>query len=220
MKVHYLGDSHAARHFRLAAEIRGLELSDIGEAEIIFVSEDTPTDEYGNRDLQPIKKLMEVALSYSQTVVLTSQVPPGFCRHYNTARLFHMSETLRIKDALLRAVFPEQIILGRLGDQFTVPDELFSYCKAFVSMKQVVFCSYETAEFSKIAINMTLASQVKNTNRLAAAAEKVGASWKHIQIILGNDKRIGPHSYLEPGEWKDSKHLLRDYVTLKAIENG
>lgn len=213
MRLHFIGESHAARHFRLSATIRGFELVDIDSADLIFVSEDTPTI-HGNRDLLPIKKLLEVALTYSVPVILTSQVPPGFCRAYNTLRLYHQSETLRIKDALQRAVFPEQIIIGCLEPPTAY---LERWATAFDC--PVIWCSYEEAEFSKIAINMTLASQVDNANRLSEAARKVGADWKTIQTILKHDKRIGPHSYLEPGRWQDSQHLLRDYVTLQEI-NG
>jgi hypothetical protein len=35
---------------------------------------------------------------------------------------------------------------------------------------------------------------------------------------VGYDKRIG--TYTTPGRWQDSIHLLRDYVTLKEIEDA
>ena len=79
--------------------------------------------------------------------------------------------------------------------------------------------TWEEAEFSKIAVNMTLASQVENTNRLAHAAKAVGADWRRVAQILSHDKRISPESYLEPGDWKKSQHLLRDFYTLTQI-NG
>lgn len=219
MNIHIMGESHAAQHFKLAAQIRGFQLtSQLDEAELILVSEDTPTDENGVRDLRPIRAFLETALAYSVPVILTSQVPPGFCRSYDNPKLFHQSETLRIKDALIRAVFPEQIIMGRRGEFAPGWPKALNWAESFDC--PVVWCSYETAEFSKIAINMTLASQVENTNRLKAAGDKVNAFWPQIAAILGYDKRIGRHSYLTPGRWQDSKHLLRDAVTLKEIENG
>jgi UDP-glucose 6-dehydrogenase len=76
--------------------------------------------------------------------------------------------------------------------------------------------SYEEAEFSKIAINMTLISQVENTNKLNAYAQKHGLRWDKIQDVLMTDKRIGKESYLTPGRWQDSKHLMRDWVTFES----
>jgi UDPglucose 6-dehydrogenase len=79
---------------------------------------------------------------------------------------------------------------------------------------------YETAEFSKIAINMWLAAQVDCTNRLSAAAAKVGADWETVAKAMRLDPRIGPEAYLVPGRWQDSLHLLRDHVTLTEIERA
>ena len=71
---------------------------------------------------------------------------------------------------------------------------------------------------SKIAVNMMLAAQVDATNNLSTVAKKVGADWEKVAHALALDKRIGPHAYLTPGRWQDSKHLYRDFVTLKALE--
>jgi UDPglucose 6-dehydrogenase len=78
--------------------------------------------------------------------------------------------------------------------------------------------TWEEAELSKIAVNTFLASQVETTNRLAAAAKKVGARWERVAEALRLDARIGPKAYLNPGRWQDSRHLLRDSITLREIE--
>jgi UDPglucose 6-dehydrogenase len=80
--------------------------------------------------------------------------------------------------------------------------------------------TWEDAEFTKIAINTFLAAQVDTTNRLAAAAKMVGANWGAIACALRYDARIGPKAYLQPGRWEDSRHLMRDHVTLCEIENA
>jgi len=214
MKVCILGDSHAPEIFRHAAWIKGLFLTYPQDAALIVVAQDTGIDKNGERNLRKVRKSIRIAQKYSAPIILTSQVPPGFCRKLNDHRIYHQSETLRIKDALERAVFPEQIIIGIHDRNDLVPGTVNRWCATFTD--NVVWCSYETAEFSKMAINMTLASQVENTNRLSEAAKKVGADWSVIKRILGNDKRIGPHSYLDPGDWQQSKHLLRDYITLKS----
>ena len=56
----FLGNSHAASHLRAAAKKRGnWIINDPDKAQVVFISEDTPTDEYGNRDLEPILKLIK-----------------------------------------------------------------------------------------------------------------------------------------------------------------
>lgn len=220
----FLGKSHAARTLRLAAEVRKIPMTDEPKiADVVFISEDTPTRADGVRDLAPIIELIGIAnRSTLAPIVLTSQVPPGFTRARAEAHVrrhfYHMAETLRIKDAFERALNPEQFIIG-VADPETpqaLPHGLQKYLDAHRGAKVNVM-SYEDAEFAKIAINMFLAAQVDTTNRLAAAAHNVGAKWERVVEVLKNDKRIGRHAYLTPGRWQESSHLLRDHVTLEAI---
>ena len=216
----FIGTSFAPTHFKGAALKRGFTLTEYPEkADLVFVSEDTPTKE-GKRDLICIKLLIEYASDHVKkgvSFVLTSQVPPGFTRSLGL-NIYHLAETLRVtRDSEDRALNPEQFIVGCEDPTKQLPDAFMKYLLAFECPIHKV--SWEEAEFSKIAINMTLASQVDNANRLSAAAVKVGARWDVIKTILQHDKRIGPHSYLTPGRWQDSQHLLRDFVTLEQIEN-
>ena len=220
MKLCFVGTSFAPAHLKAAAVKRGFDLvDDPAQAEIVFVSEDTPTDAEGKRDLQTIEIMVrETFARTTAPVVLTSQVPPGFCRSLNLP-IYHLCETLRVtQDAEERALNPEQMIIGWSLEN-DLPPELAWYLFTFEAQAYHK-CTWETAEFCKIAINMTLASQVENTNRLSAAATKCGADWNQVKEALKYDKRIGHYSYLEPGNWKDSPHLLRDCVTLKEIEGG
>ncbi len=213
--IYFIGTSHAAIHLRDAAVKRGNIIAPfIDEASVIFVSEDTKTDEFGNRDVSEIRDLVEAALLYKTQVVITSQVPPGFTRSFNESSLVHQAETLRILDAEKRAEFPEQIIVGA---EMRISVPYLGYLKSFGCM--INFMGWEDAEFAKIAINMFLASQVDTTNMLSEAAAKVGANWVNVATALKYDKRIGPEAYLTPGRWQDSLHLLRDHVTLEAIRH-
>lgn len=217
----FVGNSHAPRTLREAAIAKRLQITnDLTEADLIFVSEDTPTDAEGHRDLWPIRLLIEQADAARRDgvpIVITSQVPPGFTRSLRERDLYCMAETLRIKDAMERALAPEQFIVG-VSDPSShkIPLVLLNYMWGHQEARVLVM-SYEEAEFAKIAINMFLAAQVDTTNRLAAAAAKVGARWSAVADALMCDRRIGPHAYLTPGRWQDSTHLLRDHVTLEAI---
>ncbi len=215
----FLGDSFAANHLREAARNRGFMITgDPEEAHIIFISQDSDIGPHGERGLDKVRELIETAKLYHPILVLTSQVPPGFTRSLEIPDIYHQAETLRVKDAAQRAAKPEQFIVGCADPKAGLPVSYVEYLMAFPG--DIMKVTWEEAEFAKIAINMTLASQVENTNRLWAAASKCGADWNNIVPILQRDKRIGKHSYLEPGDWKKSQHLLRDYVTLKEIENG
>ena len=119
-----------------------------------------------------------------------------------------------MNDAFWRAIYPEQYIVGCEYPSEALPEAYLAYLETFKC--PILTMSYEEAEFAKIAINMTLISQVENTNRLADYAERKGLDWNVIKRVLKNDKRIGPYSYLTPGRWQDSKHLMRDWVSFNA----
>lgn len=215
----FTGTSHAATHLRAAALARGLPLAeDHDHADVVFVSEDTPTDAQGNRDLGVIMNLLVNSTRNTVPLVLTSAVPPGFTRKmaFTLGRpIWHQAETLRIVDAEIRARYPEMMVVGYPSPEMRLPAAYMAYLMAFDC--PIIGMSLEDAEYSKIAINVFLAAQVDTTNRLAAGAAAVGANWESVRRVLSNDRRIGPHAYLNPGRWQDSRHLLRDDVSLREI---
>src|SRR5207245_3683933 len=97
-------------------------------ADVIFISQDTPTNEEGERDLGPIRDLVH-SVSCAGTVVLTSQVPVGYTRSLNRA-IYYQAETLRIKDAFVRAIYPEQHIVG-CADNKPLPSAYLDYLEVF-----------------------------------------------------------------------------------------
>lgn len=211
--IYFHGTSHAVIHLREGARQRGVPIVDAPNlADVIFVSEDVKTDDFGNRDVAPIREMVHSLTRFGKQIVLTSQVPPGFTRSLRLTNIYHQAETLRIIDAEARAYSPEYIAVG--GPQ-GVSRHYAEYLLAFHC--PVLRMSWEDAEFSKIAVNMMLASQVEYTNKLSEAAKKVGADWTNVTKALKLDGRIGPSAYLTPGRWQDSKHLLRDHVTLEQI---
>ena len=212
MNICFIGDSHAPKILAAAAMSKGFNLTNhIEGADLVFVSQDSKVADSGKRDLSVIEAMVRMAhprRRLDAPLVLTSQVTPGFTRSLYIHPIYHMAETLRIKDAMERALNPEQIILGMRDESAPLPKVLDEYCAAFGC--PVLKMSFESAEFAKIAINMFLASQVDCTNMLSDVAKKVGADWEAVRKVLANDKRIGPHAYTVPGRWQDSKHLLRD----------
>lgn len=215
--LHFIGDSHAATHLREAAKDRGFQMSlsptGIG---CNFVSQDTPTDSAGHRFLEEIRRLVMVAAQHKGTIVLTSAVPPGFTRSLGLPNIYHQAETLRIIDAAERAAAPEMLIVGCPSIAQPIAPSYMAYLEAWEC--PILQMTWEEAEFAKLAINACLMSQVATTNMLARLAMKSDARWEVIAEVLRCDSRIGPNAYLEPGQWQDSRHLLRDHVTLCDIE--
>lgn len=218
MKVCFLGTSHAPGIFAQAARKRGFKtVDDVGIADLIFVSQDTPTNERGERDQNALMPYIDLSATGKAPVVLTSQVEPGFTRSLRR-EIFYQADTLRMKDALQRAINPEMFIVGSqyLGEK--IPRVYAEYLAAFDA--PVLHMLWEDAEFAKVAINVHLAAQVDVANRLSKAANWCNADWDLVANALKHDRRIGHHSYLEPGDWRKSSHLLRDSVTVDKILSG
>lgn len=165
--------------------------------------------------MRRITDMVNRAATLSVQLILTSQVPPGFTRALGVSNILHQPETLRIVDAEERALHPEYIAVG---GPYVFEPEYADYLLRFQC--PVLRMTWEEAEFSKIAVNMFLAAQVDATNKLAAIATTVNVDWGCVVKALKYDKRIGAHAYLKPGRWQDSKHLLRDHVTLEAISTA
>lgn len=216
MKLCFLGKSHAAVTLAEAARRKGFEITvEVPLASLVFVSEDTPTDETGVRDVSPIKALVE-SVMYRATapIIITSQVTPGFTRSFKAASIYHQAETLRIEDAMQRALYPEMLIVGCWKATDAIRPEYLQYLEAFDA--PVMKMSYEDAEFTKMAINAVLISQVSTSGVLSNLAKEMGADWNRVSRALHHDSRIGKYAYLHPGKWDNSRHLLRDYVSLLA----
>ena len=211
--IHIVGDSHAPEIFRRAARYVGVPLCGLNDnPELVIISQDCPTNPDGTRDLSAINMLVYMTLrAFKGPVVLTSQVPPGYTRRFNTERLYHQAETLRIKDAFERAINPEQHIVGCMNPDAPLPIAYHRWLQKFPA--PIHKMTYEEAEYAKIAINVTLAHQVTLANALSERGAQFGADWTRIKTVLQHDKRIGPHAYLDPGDWRESPHLLRDYVS-------
>ena len=210
MSLCILGTTHAPEIFRSACRLKGIDLTDDpAEASLLWLAQDVPTHENGARDQSGVNEYVTWAAALNDCpIILSSQVLPGTCRAFGMPNLYHMAETLRIKDAIERALRPEQFVIGCMDPIAPLPAPLKGLLGVFGC--PVWTMTYEAAEFSKIAINATLAAQVDNTNRLAEVAERLCVDWDTVAKVLKHDRRIGRYSYLEPGHWEDSSHIMRD----------
>lgn len=192
-------------------------LTDLDDCDLVFVTRDVGS--HKEAELAPLRALILKLLEpvrRNSPVVLVSQVPFGFTRQVwemaNTRRPFYsMVDTLVFGDSMLRAVHPEQVIIGGAAAH-AIPIEIsYHFPVAPVSV------TYEEAELIKLAINTYLAAQIGVTNTLARLCEAVGVDWRGIAMAVRNDKRIGASAYVNPGLGIVSSHLLRDVDSVYAL---
>ena len=193
------------------------QVSDLGRADIVYISIDVPTDDEGQSDLSRIRALMDrimPALGPDALLVILCQVPPGFTRALNfpPERLFYQVETLVFGQAIERARYPERYIVGCADAALPLPDAYTALLGAFDC--PILPMRYESAELAKISINCCLVASVSTANTLAELCERIGADWSEIVPALKLDRRIGQYSYLTPGLGLSGGNLERDLATV------
>src|SRR5215813_12718261 len=98
--------------------------SDLARCDVIYISVDVPTDHSNRSDVGPVSSLLRMAADVAKpgaTLVVLSQVHPGFCREAKASveplvpkqlQLFYQVETLIFGSAIERALRPERFMVG------------------------------------------------------------------------------------------------------------
>jgi UDPglucose 6-dehydrogenase len=191
----------------------------LARCDIVYIAADVPTDDDAKSDLAPILALIERvgrALERDATLVVMSQVPPGFTRRIGAVpheRLVYQVETLIFGRAVERALNPERFIVGCAAPEAPLPRHYREFLETFGC--PILPMRYESAELAKTAINICLVAQVSVANTLAELCAGIGADWAEIVPALRLDRRIGPYAYLEPGLGISGGNLERDLRTVR-----
>jgi len=128
---------------------------------------------------------------------------------------YYMVETLIFGEAMNRALHPERIIIGKNNENEKMDRYFLKYLYLF--SKKIIEMNYESAELTKISINIFLATSITTTNYLCDIANQVNANWNHIKESLKLDKRIGKYAYLEPGLGISGGNIERDLRGIQDI---
>jgi UDPglucose 6-dehydrogenase len=188
------------------------------EAEILWVTVDTPVDEDDRPDNEAVLNVVRQcvpALRSGSLVLLSSQLPVGTCQRLEAEfgqRDYRFAYT------------PENLRLGKAIEIFTKPDRIIAGCrdeKARLQLAhlfapfstQIVWMRPESAEMTKHAINSFLALSVTFMNELSCLCEDTGADAKEVELGLKTESRIGPKAYLSPGAAFAGGTLARDVLT-------
>ena len=192
--------------------------NEIKKLDLVFISLDLKTNNQGLADTKILLNLINRTkkhLNRSANLIIMSQVKPMFTRsiNFDKKRLIYQVETLVFGQAISRALKPERIIIGTSSNKINKKYNLF--LKKFNC--PIIKMSYESAELTKISINIFLASSVTISNMLARASENIHANWDQIVPALRLDKRIGNHAYLKPGLGLSGGNIERDLFSIKTI---
>jgi len=200
----------------------------LGACDLVIFSRDVPTDAANVSDTRVVLDLVDRVLPHLRrgaTLALMSQVPPGFTRalgaRLRAARpdaafeLYYWVETLIFGRAVDRFLRPERLILGSADPSGARPAAFDRELQAFGC--PIFQMGYESAELTKMSINLYLSAAVTYANTLADLCEGVGACWADMAPALRADARIGPQAYIRPGLGIAGGNLERDLASLAGL---
>ena len=204
-------------------------LASMRECEVIWVTYDVPVDSDDRADLGPLDSILSEVigdLSPEQVLVVSSQVPVGYCRQ-------KLVEAAAQGRELLIGYSPENLRLGQSLDAFKTQgtwaigadsDQVIeAFRSVFESIQvEIVDCSIETAEMIKHGLNSYLALNVTFGNELGRVCSDVGADGSAVAKFLRTDPRVGNRAYILPGGPISGGTLLRDvqYLSGKSPIRG
>ena len=217
----------------------------VDHGEVLFIAVDTPADEQGSADLRHVLSVAEDIGRYLETpkiVVNKSTVPVGTAAKVRE----RIEEVLATRGADIEfdvASNPEFLKEGAAVSDFMKPDRIVFGCerretrmlleRLYVPFNRnhdkVVHMDVRSAELTKYAANVMLATRISLMNELAGLAEELGADIEAVRRGIGTDPRIGYHFiYAGTGYGgscfpKDVKALIRTGASVgfeTRIANG
>lgn len=203
------------------------DLRAITDAEIIWITYDTPVDENDRADVNFVMERITALFPYlrqGSLVLLSSQLPVG-----STRKLEERYRATRPEGTATFAYLPENLRLGKAIETFTKPERVVVGVRSATDQsrtaallrpftERVEWMSVESAEMTKHALNAFLATSVAFTNELAVLCERVGADAREVERGLKSDGRIGSRAYVRPGSAFAGGTLARDVTYL--VERG
>ena len=186
--------------------------SAIDEAEMIFISVNTPTKTYGAgkgmaadlqyvelcaRQISKVSKSDKIVVEKSTLPVKTAEAIKDILANTNTAVNFEVlsnPEFLAEGTAIQDLIAPDRVLIG--GDQteagLNAIEALVNIYTAWVPEDQIITTNLWSSELSKLTANAFLAQRVSSINALTELCESTGANIEDVAQAIGSDSRIGP----------------------------
>lgn len=203
----------------VVAEARGRNLffsteveKAIDEAEMIFISVNTPTKTYGSgkgmaadlkyielcaRQIARVSKSNKIVVEKSTLPVRTAEAIKNILDNTGNGVRFQIlsnPEFLAEGTAVQDLLNPDRILIG--GDtteegQHAI-NALVDVYANWVDRARILTTNLWSSELSKLTANAFLAQRVSSINALSELCEKTGADVNEVAKAIGMDSRIGP----------------------------
>ncbi len=203
----------------VVAEARGRNLfftteveKAIDEAQIIFISVNTPTKTYGKgkgmaadlkyielcaRQIAKIAKDDKIVVEKSTLPVRTAEAIKSILDNTGNHVQFQIlsnPEFLAEGTAVQDLLYPDRILIG--GDPSAEGQKaiqaLVDVYSNWVAPEKILTTNLWSSELSKLTANAFLAQRISSINAMSELCEKTGANVNEVAKAIGMDSRIGP----------------------------
>lgn len=203
----------------IVAEARGRNLffstdvdKAIDEAQMIFISVNTPTKTYGKgkgmaadlkyielcaRQIARVAKQNKIVVEKSTLPVRTAEAIKSILDNTGNGVQFQIlsnPEFLAEGTAVTDLLNPDRILIG--GDTTPEGEEaieaLLNVYVNWVSKDRILTTNVWSSELSKLTANAFLAQRISSINAMSELCEKTGADVNEVAKAIGMDSRIGP----------------------------
>jgi UDPglucose 6-dehydrogenase len=184
----------------------------IDEAEMIFISVNTPTKTYGKgkgmaadlkyielcaRQIAKVSKQDKIVVEKSTLPVRTASAIKSILDNTGNGVQFQIlsnPEFLAEGTAVQDLLNPDRVLIG--GDSSTKEGEkavnsLVEIYANWISKEQILTTNVWSSELSKLTANAFLAQRVSSINAMSEICEKTGANVNEVSKAIGMDSRIG-----------------------------
>lgn len=174
----------------------------VENSSVIFLAVGTPSADDGSADISAVLSVVSDIAEYMnghKIIVTKSTVPVGTAKKINdliaskTDKTFDYvsnPEFLKEGSAVDDFLKPDRVIVGTTSQAvMEVMKQL--YAPFMRRSSRIIFMDPASAELTKYAANVMLATRISFMNQLSGLCEKFGADIEKVRIGLGSDHRIG-----------------------------
>lgn len=184
----------------------------IDEAEMIFISVNTPTKTYGKgkgmaadlkyielsaRQIAKVATSDKIVVEKSTLPVRTAQAIKNILDHAGNGVKFQIlsnPEFLAEGTAVQDLINPDRVLIG--GEESEegkeAIDALVDIYASWISRDKILTTNVWSSELSKLVANAFLAQRVSSINAISELCEVTGADVSEVSRAIGMDSRIGP----------------------------
>ncbi len=207
----------------------------VNHAEIIFIAVGTPENADGSADLQyvlSVAKTIGIYLNEYKVVVDKSTVPVGTGDKVESViqgclkdrgidiefDVVSNPEFLKEGAAIQDFIKPDRVVIGAdYGRAAHIMRDLYGPFQ--LSRDRMLIMDRKSAELTKYAANVMLATKVSLMNELSNVAEAVGADIEMVRRGIGADQRIGYH-FIYPGCGFGGSCFPKDVAAISNTADG